>query len=95
MKDEPTDEDFLRAVDEVCRIRWGGEGIGANRWDLAAFLAGYPEAVGEFTTEYPNMPQEVVLSKARELMRRGLLNGCLDGCRGDFTLTQKGRGTLT
>lgn len=39
----------------------------------------------------PIFPPEVILAKASALMRRGLLDGCDCGCRGDFELTQKGR----
>jgi hypothetical protein len=42
----------------------------------------------------PIFPPEVILAKASALMRRGLLDGCDCGCRGDFELTQKGRDFL-
>jgi len=32
-------------------------------------------------------PRRVVLSKARKLIDRGLLDGCACGCRGDFEVT--------
>jgi hypothetical protein len=52
-----------------------------------------------FESEYENsvriaMPAEtpgkLALAKMRNLMRRGLVDGCPCGCRGDFRLTQKG-----
>lgn len=36
-------------------------------------------------------PGKVVLAKMRTLIRRGLVDGCGCGCRGDFVLTDKGR----
>jgi hypothetical protein len=36
-------------------------------------------------------PAPLVLAKMQILIRRGLVNGCACGCRGDFTLTDKGR----
>ncbi len=39
----------------------------------------------------PIFPEEVILSKARRLIARGLLTGCDCGCRGDFELTEAGR----
>jgi hypothetical protein len=39
-------------------------------------------------------PPKVVLGKMRMLMRRGLVEGCGCGCRGDFELTDKGRAAL-
>lgn len=36
-------------------------------------------------------PEKLALAKMRMLMRRGLVDGCDCGCRGDFVLTEKGR----
>lgn len=36
-------------------------------------------------------PPKVVLAKMAMLMKRGLVDGCNCGCRGDFVLTDKGR----
>jgi hypothetical protein len=83
-----TDEAFLAAIDEACRVRTEVEGgnpwTSATRWDVAAVLAGHPEHVGGPPQEYPNMPEKVVLAKAKRLIRRGLVDGCACGCRGDF-----------
>ena len=39
----------------------------------------------------PNkVPDKVVLAKMRKLIRRGLVDGCPCGCRGDFVITKKG-----
>lgn len=38
----------------------------------------------------PIFPSEVILAKARALIRRGLITGCDCGCRGDFELTADG-----
>jgi hypothetical protein len=34
----------------------------------------------------PGTPQKVALAKMRALIKRGLIDGCACGCRGDFTL---------
>lgn len=75
------DEVFLAAVD---RARSGG--YASNRWDVTAVLAGHPELVGLPSGRGPfeRMPAKVVLAKARKLIRRGLLEGCECGCRGDW-----------
>lgn len=39
-------------------------------------------------------PEKLGLAKMRMLIRRGLVDGCPCGCRGDFTLTAKGRASL-
>lgn len=43
----------------------------------------------------PGTPEKLGLAKVRMLMRRGLIDGCCCGCRGDFTLTDKGRAALS
>jgi hypothetical protein len=42
----------------------------------------------------PETPEKVALAKMRALVRRGLVDGCACGCRGDFTITAKGRALL-
>lgn len=37
-----------------------------------------------------NTPEKLIIGKMRMLMRRGLVDGCGCGCRGDFEITQKG-----
>lgn len=49
-------------------------------WDLQVLMEQFPSAV--------------VTAKAAALIRRGLLDGCVCGCRGDFELTDKGRAFL-
>lgn len=55
-------------------------GIGATRWGIGQELWEYPEAV--------------LLRKLQHLDRAGLIDGCPCGCRGDFTITEKGRAAL-
>ncbi len=38
-----------------------------------------------------NVPDKLLLAKMAGLMRRGLVDGCPCGCRGDYVLTAKGR----
>lgn len=38
--------------------------------------------------------EKLILGKMRMLMRRGLVDGCDCGCRGDFVITQKGLALL-
>lgn len=39
---------------------------------------------------YPDIPSKVINAKAGQLIKRGLLDGCACGCRGDFEITRKG-----
>lgn len=75
-----TDSAFIDAVLYCCAVRK----MAATRWDVTAVLAGHPEDVGGGSRDYPDMPWKVVLAKARSLIRRGLIDGCSCGCRGDF-----------
>jgi hypothetical protein len=43
----------------------------------------------------PTTPEKVALAKMRALIRRGLVDGCACGCRGDFTITDKGRASIS
>lgn len=45
-------------------------------------------------TKELGFPEKVVLAKMAALIRRGLLDGCPCGCRGDFELTKQGEGFL-
>jgi len=53
-------------------------GIGCTVWDC---IPAMPDGViGKLAT-----------AKMGRLIRRGLIDGCICGCRGDFELTDKGR----
>lgn len=46
------------------------ENIWTNRWQLEESL--------------PQYPPKVILAKCASMIRRGILDGCTCGCRGDF-----------
>lgn len=58
----------------------------------ATWYSGYPNSVTNVMP--PGIPRKLVLAKMRQLIRRGLVGGCNCGCRGDFTLTYRGRAYL-
>ena len=37
-----------------------------------------------------DVPEKLVLAKMRQMIRRGVVDGCPCGCRGDFVITEKG-----
>jgi hypothetical protein len=39
----------------------------------------------------PGVPDKLVPAKMAMLGRRGLVDGCFCGCRGDYVITEKGR----
>lgn len=40
---------------------------------------------------WSTIPEKVINAKLKKMVDRGLLDGCPCGCRGDFTVTDKGR----
>lgn len=42
----------------------------------------------------PETPDKLIRAKMAGLIRRGLIDGCPCGCRGDYELTDKGRAFL-
>ena len=55
------------------------------------FLGNYDNSVASVL---PGVHHKLVLSKVRSMLKRGLIEGCGCGCRGDFRLTVKGRERL-
>ena len=76
-------------------VEWAGRQeslppYAATKWDH------FPHWVFTWNLErlIPMLPPEVILAKARALLKRGLLDGCGCGCRGNFELTDQGRAFL-
>jgi hypothetical protein len=77
-KDIP-DEPILRFIASL-NGQWGNWYFG-NEGDVhAAFPSGVPD--------------KLLLAKMRRLMERELVDGCPCGCRGDYTLSAKGRSVI-
>lgn len=68
------DETLLRVVDHIQRE--------AGMWALVFDIHAVIEDCG--------IPWKVVNAKLAKLIKRGLLDGCTCGCRGDFELTDRG-----
>lgn len=64
-----------------------------SRWDLDFVLSGVPErvGVGPYDGYEPWLPHKLLMAKLDHMERRGLIDGCTCGCRGDFTILDKGR----
>lgn len=76
-----TDEAFIFAIKHLREFhRNPADGYkSVTRWDLEEFLKIF----------YPEINWKLVTSKGRKLVRRGVLNGCYCGCRGDYELVEK------
>ena len=42
----------------------------------------------------PGTPGKLVCAKMKMMIRRGVVDGCPCGCRGDYVITDKGRAAL-
>jgi len=42
----------------------------------------------------PGTPEKLILAKMRNMISKGLVDGCSCGCRGDFEITDKGRARI-
>lgn len=86
------DELFIEAMSVASKERAEMQGwpnpLPANRWDIAAVLA-TGHASPDMDMETPGVPPKVVLAKANRLIRRGVIDGCGCGCRGDFKIRER------
>jgi hypothetical protein len=70
----------------VLRFLESREGVWCN-WSLGD--------VNDVSAAMPEgTPSKVRLAKMRQLIRRGLVEGCPCGCRGDFEITEAGKESL-
>lgn len=75
------DADFIRRVDRLQL-----DGTRGDHWpDGRRWVA-----IWDMEPEYPDMPPKVVAAKFRQLNKRGLIDGCTCGCRGDLQVTEAG-----
>ncbi len=73
------------------------DSIGANWLDLGGDIGkDYPEIMARSVRHAmpPDVPGKLVLAKMRQLIHRGVVDGCGCGCRGDFSITRKGLAEL-
>ncbi len=57
---------------------------------VAHEMTGIGASAYKISLRFPEFPEKVVRAKLHALLRRKLIHGCCCGCRGDFTLTEKG-----
>jgi hypothetical protein len=64
---------------------------GRTTW--ATLHGGYENSIDQAYP--PEVPRKVLLSKLRNLLKKGWITGCGCGCRGDFEITPAGVAKLT
>lgn len=88
---------LLQAIDSLSRqVRMAGDFTALVGDDYTAVGMVDPHWVftWDLEKELPEYPWKVLLAKCRKLIKRGLLDGCTCGCRGDFVLTPEGIGLI-
>lgn len=61
-----------------------------HTWFILEMRRRFPDLVSIRPCFPDNCPDNLVLAKMKNLVKRGLVDGCACGCRGDFKITQKG-----
>ena len=84
--DIPTVEVLLRIDAWDRNPDWN---IGASVWMINGW-----DRVADIEQRIETWPEKILRAKLSKMLRKGLVNGCCCGCRGDFTLTEKGRALL-
>lgn len=56
---------------------------GRSRWSRSSSRWHFEEAI-------PDVPRKVLLAKLASMIRRGIIDGCTCGCRGDFQIKEAG-----
>jgi hypothetical protein len=73
-----------------------GEVDGYEGWPVRGwgtwFKGSFPNSVLRAMPD--GVPEKLALAKMGMLIRRGLVDGCPCGCRGDFEITAKGEAVL-
>lgn len=73
--------------DHLPRATWGFASSSGDSEEAIAFRRRY----GPFMDAYfPDIPNKVMRAKGQRLIDRGLLDGCMCGCRGDMEITEAG-----
>lgn len=62
--------------------------LAARKGEWATWFTWMENSVSQAMPE--GTPEKLILAKMRTLIRRGLVEGCACGCRGDFVITEKG-----
>ena len=65
------------------------DGIGCNWFHFGGDMG--PNERSAQHTMPDNLPDNLVLAKMRMLIKKGYLDGCPCGCRGDYEITEKGK----
>jgi hypothetical protein len=87
---------FLAAVVSVQVAQMEKRRTDYRPWALWGFAGmepstPYHEQYGPFVLDhFPDVPWKVLRAKGQRLIDRGLLDGCMCGCRGDMAVTEAG-----
>lgn len=78
----------LKDIDDLpilshLRYRW------ANGLQWGTWFRGFENCIAPYVGD-GNLPDKLVMAKMNSLIRKGLVDGCPCGCRGDYVITKEG-----
>ncbi len=77
-----------------------GEVDGYEGWPVMGLASrnrgddGCPDAGSILNAMPAGIPINLAMAKAYMMIRKGVIDGCTCGCRGDFEITEKGRAVI-
>lgn len=88
--------EFLQMLEnaEITAVYATENGLTAWQPSSAVLHEGFAHSVLNAIPYGSDYPNKLRVSKIKSMHRRGLIDGCVCGCRGDFILTDKGRSIL-
>lgn len=90
------DREFIALVEQMQQERVSQDpSLGPLKYSTGQYDGGPWIMIGNIQDRLAEFPPKVVLAKFASLKRRGLLDGCACGCRGDVQVTELGRDFIT
>jgi hypothetical protein len=87
---------FLEMLDQgmITSVYNTGQGIQIQHPKTACAFEGFANSIFNPLPYGGSYPKKLLWTKVKSMVKRGLIDGCTCGCRGDFELTEKGRASL-
>lgn len=87
---------FLAALErgEIAQCYNTGGGLTVWHPNTATLFDGFSNSILNALPYGREYPDKLRRAKVKSMLRKGLIDGCACGCRGDFELTDKGRQIL-
>lgn len=73
--------------DEIIRVLSSGGNW--THWNVECRIGGCTQSIPRASSIIAKFPEKVLLAKLTSMKRRGLIDGCNCGCRGDWTIRKE------